>query len=143
MPEASNEIVIDRPPAEVFAFLANAENDVKWRQGVIEIRRESGDGVGTRYRQRVKGPGGRALAADVEITEYRPNELIGFRATAGPVRPRGRYVLTPANGGTRVRFELESELRGLKKLMGPLVGRTMQNEVGALANLKNVLESGS
>jgi hypothetical protein len=26
MPQASNEIVIERPPSEVFAFLANPEN---------------------------------------------------------------------------------------------------------------------
>ena len=143
MPEAANEIAIDRPPAEVFAFLANAENDAKWRAGVLELRRESGEGVGARYHQRVKGPGGRAIPADVEITDYRADELIGFRTTAGPVRPRGRYVLTPTNGGTRVRFELEAELRGFKKLMAPMVRRAMQSEVAAVESLKRVLESGS
>jgi uncharacterized protein YndB with AHSA1/START domain len=140
MPEAANEIVIDRSVEDVFAFLADAENDKQWRPGVLELERVSGSGVGTRYRQVVQGPGGRRIPADLEITDYRPNELIGFRATAGPVRPRGRYRLGRADGGTRVRFELEADVRGLKRLMAPAVKATMRSEVGALANLKRVLE---
>jgi carbon monoxide dehydrogenase subunit G len=138
VPGASNEVVVDRPAADVFAFLGNAENDAKWRPGVIAITRESE----TTYRQSVKGPGGRSISADVEITDSRPNELIAFRATSGPVRPRGRYVLSPEGDGTRVRFELEAELGGLKRLMAPMVQKTMNSEVAALANLKRVLEAG-
>lgn len=140
MPEAANEIVIQRPVEDVFAFLADAENDLKWRGGVIEIERTSGDGVGARYRQKVKGPGGRPISADVEITDYVPNELIGFRATSGPVRPHGRYRLTPVDHSTRVRFELEADLRGPKRLMASMVQKTMEGEVRNLAKLKVVLE---
>jgi carbon monoxide dehydrogenase subunit G len=138
VPSASNEVVVDRPAADVFAFLGNAENDAKWRPGVLEIKRASD----TTYRQTVKGPAGRSISADVEITESQPNELIAFRATSGPVRPRGRYKLTPDGDGTRVRFELEAELGGLKRLMAPMVQKTMDGEVAALANLKRVLEEG-
>jgi carbon monoxide dehydrogenase subunit G len=138
VPSASNEVVVDRPVADVFAFLADAENDAKWRPGVIEIKRESE----TTYRQTVEGPGGRSISANVELTESRPDELIAFRATSGPVRPNGRYVLVPEGEGTRVRFELEAELGGLKRLMAPMVQKTMNSEVAALANLKRVLEAG-
>ena len=140
--DESNEVVIERPPAEVFAFLADAENDPAWRPGVLDIARVSGDGpgAGARYRQGVKGPGGRRIDADIETTAYEPNRLIGFRATAGPVRPEGRYELAPADGGTRVRFSLAAELRGLKVAMAPAVRRTMAGEVGRLENLKRVLE---
>ena len=139
MPSASNEVVVARPAADVFAFLSDGENDVRWRPGVLEMKRASD----TTYHQKVKGPGGRAVSADVEITESRPNELIAFRATSGPVRPRGRYVLTPEGDGTRVRFELETELGGLKRLLAPMVQKTMNSEVAALANLKRVLEAGA
>jgi uncharacterized membrane protein len=88
----------------------------------------------------VKGPGGRRIDADIEITEFRPDELIGFRAISGPVRPTGRYELTPAANGTRVRFSLSTELRGAKRLMQPMVQKTMQNEVAQLENLKRALE---
>jgi carbon monoxide dehydrogenase subunit G len=140
--EAGNEVVVERPPGEVFAFLADAENDRAWRPGVIDIERVSGDGpgAGARYRQGVKGPGGRRIDADVETTAYEPDRLIGFRATAGPVRPEGRYELAAADGGTRVRFALAADLRGLKVAMAPAVRRTMAGEVGHLENLKRVLE---
>jgi uncharacterized protein YndB with AHSA1/START domain len=141
--DASNEVVVERPPAEVFAFLGDAENDRAWRPGVIDIERVSGDGpgAGARYRQGVRGPGGRRIDADVETTAYEPDRLIGFRATAGPVRPEGRYELAPEDGGrTRVRFALAAELRGLKVAMAPAVRKTMTGEVGHLENLKRVLE---
>lgn len=140
LPHAESETVIQRPIGEVFAFLADAENDPKWRSAVLDIARVSGSGVGTHYRQGVKGPGGRRLDADIEITRLEPDALIGFRATSGPVRPTGQYHLEPAGTGTRVRFTLDAELPGLKKMMAPMVQKTMNNEVGKLENLKRVLE---
>jgi carbon monoxide dehydrogenase subunit G len=142
MPRAENSPTIDRPPDEVFGFLANAENDVKWRPRVRDISRASGTGgVGTRYRQGMRGPLGRRILADIEITEHRPNEVIGFRGLNGPVRPAGRYEIEGADGGSRVRFVLEAEVRGVKKLMAPMVQKAMNGEVSALDNLKRVLES--
>jgi uncharacterized protein YndB with AHSA1/START domain len=141
MPSAAHETIINRPLEDVFSFLAEAENDPKWRPGVLDISRVSGSGVGARYRQGVKGPMGRRIPADIEITELEPNELIGFRAVEGPVRPTGRYELAPVDGGTRVRFVLEAQVGGLKKLMAPMVQKQMTAEVGHLENLKRVLES--
>ena len=141
MPSASNEILIDRSCDAVFAFLADPENDPQWRSGVLDIKRVSGDGVGARYAQGVKGPGGRRIAADIEITELSPGEAIAFHTVAGPVRPRGRYVLAAAGDGTRVRFELEADVHGFKRLMAPMVQKTMNHEVGQLARLKNVIEA--
>jgi uncharacterized protein YndB with AHSA1/START domain len=140
MPSAANEIVIARPPQDVFRFLADPENDPQWRSGVRDLERISGSGVGARYAQGVKGPRGRRIAADIEITELEPASAIAFQTITGPVRPRGRYLLAPADGGTRVRFELEAKLGGLKRLMAPMVQKTMNAEVGHLDRLKEVLE---
>ena len=140
MPSASSEIVINRPPDDVFEFLANPENDPQWRSGVIDLKRVSGNGIGARYAQGVKGPGGRRIPADIEITELTPGETIAFQTVTGPVRPRGRYRLTADDDGTRVRFELEADVNGLKRLMAPMVQKTMNNEVGQLDRLKRVIE---
>ena len=143
MPEESNTITIARPAAEVFAFLADAENDKQWRSGVIEMTRTSGQGTGTTYRQIVAGPGGRRIDADVEITEFVPDQRITFRTTKGPVRPTGSYDLQSRDGGTVVTFRLAATLGGIKKLMAPMVAKTMKSEVAALTELKRVLESHS
>jgi uncharacterized protein YndB with AHSA1/START domain len=141
MPEESNTITIARPAGDVFAFLANAENDKQWRGGVIEMTRTSGQGVGTTYRQIVAGPGGRRIDADVEITEIVADQRIAFRTTNGPVRPTGTYELHAGDGGTVVTFRLAAKLGGVKKLMAPMVAKTMKSEVAALTELKRVLES--
>src|SRR4051812_29040889 len=98
MPRAEKEITIARPPEAVFEFLADPENDTQWRSGVLDLERISGAGVGARYAQGVKGPGGRRIAADIEITEFEPGRAIAFQTTSGPVRPHGRYLLSPADG---------------------------------------------
>jgi uncharacterized protein YndB with AHSA1/START domain len=140
MPSAANEILIASPPDEVFRFLADPENDLQWRNGVLDLKRISGSGVGARYAQTVKGPGGKRIAADIEITELEPGHAIGFKTVTGPVRPRGRYLLTAAEGGTSLRFELEVKVGGLKRLMAPMVQKTMDAEVSRLEQLKQVLE---
>ena len=140
MPEAMGTVEIRRSPAEVFAFLSEGENDRRWRSGVLDIRRKSGQGRGAIYEQGVKGPFGRRVPADYEITAYEPDRRIGFRAIAGPVRPEGSYELTPADGGTRVTFALRAEPRWLAKLMSPMVAKTMRAEVAQLDRLRAVLE---
>lgn len=141
MPKASNTIEIHRPPAEVFAFLADGTNDRLWRSGVLDIQLRSGQGKGAVYEQGVKGPFGRRVAADYEITGHEPNQRLAFRAIAGPVRPEGAYELEPVEGGTRVTFSLRCSPSGLAKLMTPVVANTMRSEVAQLGNLRSVLET--
>jgi len=135
MPHAEHSVIVGRPIDEVFAFLADGENDPRWRNGVLDIERVEGEGVGTRYRQGVKGPMGRRIAADYEVTEFAPPRALAFRATAGPVRPEGRYELEPVGDGTRVRFALECTPTGFARVMTPMVARTMRSEVQAIERL--------
>ena len=142
MPQASRTIAIETAPSEVFAFLANPENDRRWRSGVVEISKIAGDGVGSTYHQVVSGPGGRKINADIEITALEPGRLIAFRTTAGPVRPTGRYELSAEGTGTRLTFSLNADLGGIKKLlMGSMVQKTMNSEVEGVERLKSLLES--
>jgi uncharacterized membrane protein len=141
MAEAGNSIVIDKPRSDVFAFVANHENDPQWRPGVLDISRASGEGQGAVYRQGMKGPMGRRVDADFEVTAYQEGTLMAFRTVAGPVRPEGSYRFEDADGGTRITFSLNADLSGMKKLMAPMVTKSMRNQVAALANLKRVLES--
>jgi uncharacterized protein YndB with AHSA1/START domain len=141
MPSAQAVITIHRNPADVFAFLAAGEKNMLWRPGVLDIEHVSGEGLGSVWRQGVKGPGGRRIAADYEITEYEPPHRLAFRAIAGPARPEGRYELEAIDGGTRLSFALWWEPRGLAKLLSVPVQRTMDAEVGQLEKLKAALEA--
>lgn len=141
MPEAHNTIQIARPPADVFAFLADGSSNMQWRSGVTDIRLKSGEGQGAIYEQGVRGPFGRRVPADYEITSYEPDRRLGFRAIAGPVRPEGSYELEPTDGGTRLTFKLSCSPTGFAKVMTPMVAKTMRSEVAQLARLRAILET--
>ena len=144
MPSAEHQVTIGRPVADVFAFVADGLNGPKWRPGVLDVSLASGtgSGVGSVYKQGVKGPGGRRIDADYEITTYEPGRRLAFRATAGPVRPTGAYAFDEVDGRTRLTFSLQAELSGFKKLlMGGAVQKTMDAEVAATERLKQILEA--
>jgi uncharacterized protein YndB with AHSA1/START domain len=139
---AKHSTTISRPIGDVFAFVADGENAREWRPAVLDVSRQSGEGLGAVYRQGVKGPGGRRIAADYEVTAFEPDRRIAFRAIAGPVRPTGEYEFAPAGDGTTVSLTLEATLTGWKSLvMGRAVQSTMLAEVRNLETLKAILES--
>jgi len=141
MPSAERTVTINRPLDEVFSFVADGRNAKLWRPGVLDVDHVSGAGQGARYSQGVRGPAGRRIAADYEVTEYEPNQKIAFRATAGPVRPTGSFTFESMGTGTILTFALDVQLGGLQKLlMGGAVQSTMNAEMGALDNLKELLE---
>ena len=102
-------------------------NGPKWRTGILDIAHVSGTGVGATYKQGVKGPGGRRIDADYRVTAE-PNSRLAFEAIAGPVRPKGEYVLDEVDGGTRLTFSLHAELGIKKLLMGGAVQKTMDRK---------------
>lgn len=141
MPNAERTITVDRPIAEVFAFFADAENDTQWRRAVKEIKRDGLLRVGARYHQLVSGPGGRPVAADIEVTAYEPTSLVTFAVVAGPVRPEGSYRFRETETGTEITFALRCELSGLKKLMSKPVQASIDCEMANLDTAKKILES--
>ena len=142
MARATRTITIQRPPETVFAFLTDPANDRGWRSGVKEMTAEGPPGVGRRIHQVVAGPGGRGIAADIEVTAYEPSTRYAFRTVSGPVRPNGEYRLTPDGAlGTSVAFSLDAEVGGWKRLvMGGAVQRSMDAEMAALDKAKAALE---
>jgi len=142
MPSAQHSVTVSRPVGEVFAFVADGENARRWRPGVLDVVRQSGEGLGAIYRQGVKGPGGRRIAADYEITAFEPDRRIAFRAIAGPVRPTGEYRFAQGAEGTTVSLALEATVTGWKRIvMGRAVQSTMESEVHNLESLRQILES--
>ncbi len=142
MPSAKRSVTINRPIEEVFAYVAKGENGLKWRSGVLDLTHASGEAVGSTYRQGVKGPMGRRIAADYEVTAFEPDRRLAFEAIAGPVRPTGEYAFQETPEGTTLTFSLEEPLSGWKRFVfGRQVQRTMDAEMKALDRLKELLEA--
>jgi uncharacterized membrane protein len=141
MAHAEKTVIINRPLQSVFEFILNGANNRLWRSSVLDIKPlgEAPYGAGSKFQQGLKGPGGR-IAGDYEITESKPNELIRFKVTAGPARPEGTYRFETQGAGTALTFVLDFQPKGLAKLMDPMIQRSMEEEVGMLAELKAFLE---
>jgi len=141
VPSASHSVTINCSASEAFAFVADGENAPRWRSGVLDIQRVSGHGVGAVYRQGVRGPAGRRITADYEVTAYQPDRLMAFKTIAGPVRPTGEFRLQEAGGVTTLTLLLQADLAGVKRLfMSGMVQKTMDAEVAAIDNVKRLLE---
>ena len=97
-------VVIDRPIEEVFAFLANGENDTKFSARVLEIEQttDGPPGVGTIYASTVKD-GGMKFKREFKLTEFEaPTKIRWTESPPDPsITPEGGYDLAPAGEGRR------------------------------------------
>jgi len=142
MPHAENSVTINAPIATVFGFLADGTNNPKWRPGVLDITPPSGGPApGATYAQGIKDPRGKRIAGDYQITTLEAPSKLAFAVVAGPARPTGTFDLSePQPGQTSVHFTLDLHAKGVMKLMGGMIQKTMASEVACLTNLKSVLE---
>ena len=142
MPAAERTITINQPASAVFSVIADGTKATLWRPGVLDVALASGSGVGAVYRQGVRGPGGRRIDADYEVTALEPDRRLAFRAIGGPVRPEGSFELEPIGTGTALTFRLNAELGGWKRLvLGRAVQASMDAEMAALDRLRDLLEA--
>jgi uncharacterized protein YndB with AHSA1/START domain len=149
MPRVEEEIVIDRPPEQVFAFVTAPENDRLWSSTAVSRNVESDRPVevGTRINA-VDNFLGRRIESTFEVTEHEPNRRSTIRFVSGPIRAVGTYTLEPTNGGTRFHWVLEAPpgLGGLYlgRVTDPLVTWIFRRRLRRdLRQLKAVLETES
>jgi uncharacterized membrane protein len=142
MASAEHEVLIRRDAMSVYTYLIDGLNLPQWRDGIRSIGLSAGavGAKGAVYQQTLVSRSGRPVAGDFEITQARPGAEIQFQVIAGPIRPSGGYYLSTEPDGTRVRFALEFQPKGLKGLMKSMIQRTMKADVAQLERLKHVLE---
>lgn len=141
---AANQITIDRPIEDVYAFWRDLANLPRFMTHL-----ESVQVVGARHAHvRAKPMGGHGLEWDAELVEDRPNEKLAWRASeGGPIRGEGAATFRRAPGGrgTEVRVELSFQPPGgaigvaLAKLFGKAPGLVIGTQ---LRRLKQLLEIG-
>jgi carbon monoxide dehydrogenase subunit G len=140
--QVSVDIYLDRPIADVFAFIADNENDPQWCVPVVETDRIEGEapGANTRYTFASKA-GLLTLRGEFRIIQFVPPERITWEGESSINRFKGEYRLVEENGGTRL---IESSTYSAKGILG-LLESSMRSEIeksvaGQLQNLKQILE---
>jgi uncharacterized protein YndB with AHSA1/START domain len=135
--------IINRPIEEVFAFIADNENDPKWCVPVIETKRIQGESPGANTQYSFVGDLGYFLKSrgELQILAFAPPKRITWKGQSTINRFEGEYLLQAEEGGTRLTEKSTIEARGLFRLFESSMQREVeQGYTKQLSNLKILLE---
>jgi uncharacterized protein YndB with AHSA1/START domain len=136
---------IERPPADVFAYVTDPAKLATWQTNTVVAERIDGDGPlrsGARLREVHRAPGGKELESIVEVSAYEPDSRFGLHVVEGtPIDLDMTFA--PAGGGTHVIFRAYGRLTGAMRFAQPLLGVVLKRQFSSqLETLKRVLETG-
>jgi hypothetical protein len=129
---------IERPPADVFRFVAtdHVKNHPRWDPQMSLVQETPGPiGVGTRIRRSRSG-GETPVEGEMEITEFDPDRRMGAVIRDGPVELRSLMTVEPeGETGSRLTFTVESDDAPLDMMEEPIKG--------SLRRIKEMVEVGA
>ncbi len=141
MARAEGRVTINRPAEMVFDFVLDGGNNVLWHPWVTDVAPlgEKPYGVGSAFMQGMRGPGGR-IDGNYRIIECKPNRLIKYVATTGPLKSTGTYRFKADGTSTAVTFVLNFQTSWIDRVRGRAMDVSMKSEISALSYLKTYLE---
>jgi uncharacterized protein YndB with AHSA1/START domain len=137
-----NTLRIQRPPHEVFEYLASFENVPRWNYAIVETRKTSAGpvGVGATYRQTRSIPS--PAEESFTVTKFEPDRRLAIQGDLGPFQGTLTYELDAVPGGTQLTNRADLEAKGLAKVAAPLLGGRVGDAVATnLQKLKEILET--
>jgi uncharacterized protein YndB with AHSA1/START domain len=133
MVAVKGEIVIDRPPGEVFDFVANAENEPRYHSQ-MRVSKKITDGpigVGTSFRQEIMGRG-KVIPMTTEFTEFDRPSRIAEASTWKGGTSTGEVTFEAVNDSTVMRWSWDVQADGVLRFLGPVVavmGRRQERRI--------------
>lgn len=134
-------IDIDRPAADVFAFVADVTNMPHWQPQIVETVRADPPALGATFEQRVQTPM-RDVDSVGEVTAFEAGERFAITTEGGPLKTQATFDFSESGGTTTVSMQLRVDaVNAAFKLALPVVSRAMRKGVPEnLATLKSLLE---
>jgi uncharacterized protein YndB with AHSA1/START domain len=130
-----HELMINRPPEQIFPLIADLNHWGRWHAGAGEVEKTSPGPVGVGTTWRVSGEvQGQRLTITLEVTGYEVNRHFTFKTTSGPIEAEDRFTLEPVNGGTRLKLRM--------RLPAEIADPARQQWEISLNKLKALLEKG-
>jgi quercetin dioxygenase-like cupin family protein len=138
---ATASVWIDRPVQEVFAYIANYTNDVRWRKVVSMTQVPAGEtGIGTVTREVIDFFGRRYVTV-ATITRFERDTCLFWESTESAFPIGGWRVTEPENGGTRFTEVVTADIEGMMRLFAPLMVGALRKQMRAeVAALKQQLD---
>lgn len=131
-------IDIDRPASEVFAFVADFENNPRWQGGMNSCRWTSeGRELGATYMQEASFLG-RSIETHFRVTDYEAGRRISIQSTKSTFPIQVTRSVEPLDAQRcRVTAHIRGQPSGVMKLFGGMVRRSVARDY---AGLKAMLE---
>jgi uncharacterized membrane protein len=143
MIQVENTVVINKPLAEVFAYVTNGENSTKWQGGVESVVNDGpSNAVGTQFTETRKFLG-QEMKTIMEITEVAENAKWSAKVVKGPVPYQVIVTFEESGGGTKVTMRIEGEPTGFFKMAEGMVASQLEKSMAEDGQkLKQILEGG-
>jgi uncharacterized protein YndB with AHSA1/START domain len=147
----TSTVVIDKRPADVYAYLVDVANHAEFSDHYLKdfrLTREDSIGLGAGARFKVDAPLNRFSWADVTVIEAEPPHKLVLRGRTGKfnrIRLISAWELEPNAGATVVRLTTETEPPRLisDKIMEAIAHRWFKRKQRkALKRLRAILEEG-
>lgn len=135
---------VARPAADVFAFVADFENNPRWQRGMRTCRWTSPPphGKGSTYRQVARFLG-RDIVSGFEVVELVPGRSVRITSTSGPFPiTETRTVEPTGDRSCRVEAVVEGDASHFFRVADPLLRRLVQRSVrGDYGRIRSLLEA--
>ena len=140
------ETVIDRPRAEVAAFVGDPTNASRWYVNIRAVTWKTAPplAVGSQIAFVARFLG-KTMAYTYEVVEFVPDERLAMRTSEGAFPMETTYTWAPTADGTGTRMTLRNRgtPSGFSMLVAPLMERAIRRaNAKDLALLKHLMEAG-
>ena len=143
MTDIRSSVIIDRPAAEVFEFVADMAHNPKWQKGQVSCVWTSPPplAVGSTYDQEARFAGS-TIRTSFEVTEFEPGRRIRIVSTSGPMPIDVTRTVDPVGEDRcEVAAHVQGEPPGVMRLFGGMVDKMVKRNVDAdYTRLKALLE---
>lgn len=145
MPQIRSQIHIDATPEQVFDFIDDWRNAMRYMKRMTRwdlVDPEGGTGVGAVFRVDVSA-GPRKLGGRFQVTDHDRPHRIAFRSMED-VRVEGSWTIQPDGEGTRLVLDAFYDLPGgiAGRLVGTFLRGNAQNDLdSSVRELKRLVES--
>jgi carbon monoxide dehydrogenase subunit G len=140
--KVENSVIVDRASGDVFAFLSELENHVRFVPGLLEFHlvtelRPGAEAIG------VRRAFGRIRRLPYHVTTFVADEAIGVGTRLGPLAGTVEYRLEPTTDGrTRVTMTSDYRAAGPLRLLDGILARMARRDGDiVIANLRRTLEA--
>ncbi|MFN8387035.1 MAG: SRPBCC family protein [Anaerolineales bacterium] len=138
----SADLHIHRPVDKVFTWLTTAQNHAKFDKTSLEMEllTPSPWQAGSQFRE-VRDLGGRKTEVFSEIIDFETNKRFVLRSKTGPDF-LGTWRFEPEGTGTHLQWTGQMTMKGLRRLLEPLIGSQMRPQIDQqFSALPKLLES--